>query len=298
MKKHAFLIIANRNFSQLKSLIETLDDVRNDIYVLIDETSKEKRVVMHTVNARLTILPEVPIYWGDYSLINAELLLFTEAAKNHYEYYHLLSGLDLPLASQNEIHDFFDNNPHKQFICYSEMVDQRALRLRLRRHLFTKYYRYSPGVRGNILRIYRHFEQLYLKLTDVFVSKSKIKFGSNWVSLSDEFVQKLVQLDNQVDIKKKFFGGYLVDELLIPYELEKLGYENTVYYNGLTHDLESEFQGNARFINWWEGSPYTWKSKDFGRLIDAKKNGHLFSRKFDANIDLNIINKVISHLNR
>ena len=45
--------------------------------------------------------------WGDVSVIEAEFRLFEEAAnKDKYAYYHLLSGVDMPLKSQNEIHAF------------------------------------------------------------------------------------------------------------------------------------------------------------------------------------------------
>lgn len=37
MKKHAYLIIANRNPNQLKMLLSVLDDSRNDIYLYIDK---------------------------------------------------------------------------------------------------------------------------------------------------------------------------------------------------------------------------------------------------------------------
>lgn len=37
--KHAYLIIANRNPGQLQNLLNTIDDYRNDIYLLIDAKS-------------------------------------------------------------------------------------------------------------------------------------------------------------------------------------------------------------------------------------------------------------------
>lgn len=39
MGKHAYLIIANRNPNQLNQLLNTLDDSRNDIYLLLDKKS-------------------------------------------------------------------------------------------------------------------------------------------------------------------------------------------------------------------------------------------------------------------
>ena len=38
--RHAYLLIADRNFKQLKKLISVLDDARNDIYLLIDRKSR------------------------------------------------------------------------------------------------------------------------------------------------------------------------------------------------------------------------------------------------------------------
>ena len=50
-----------------------------------------------------------------------------------------------------------------------------------------------------------------------------------------------------------------------------------------TNDQPTDFQGNLRYINWWDGSPYTWtdSEKDIEQLRYGKKQGHLFSRKFD-----------------
>ena len=42
MKKHAYLIIANRNPNQLKMLLSVLDDSRNDIYLYIDNKSRKE----------------------------------------------------------------------------------------------------------------------------------------------------------------------------------------------------------------------------------------------------------------
>lgn len=35
--KHAYLIIANKNPNQVQLLIDTLDDKRNDVYLLVDQ---------------------------------------------------------------------------------------------------------------------------------------------------------------------------------------------------------------------------------------------------------------------
>ena len=44
--------------------------------------------------------------WGGYSQIQSELILFQAAWEHGYEYYHLISGVDLPIKTQDEIHEF------------------------------------------------------------------------------------------------------------------------------------------------------------------------------------------------
>ncbi|WP_318766710.1 beta-1,6-N-acetylglucosaminyltransferase [Lactiplantibacillus carotarum] len=117
MNRHAYLIIANRNIDQLQMLTELLDDSRNDIYILIDAKSSISKISFKTKYSKLTYVSSIKIYWGDYSQIQAELNLLRAATENgDYAFYHLLSGLDLPLANQDVIHDFFDDKIGYNFL--------------------------------------------------------------------------------------------------------------------------------------------------------------------------------------
>ncbi len=60
---------------------------------------------------------KVDVGWGEDSQIECEMFLFNEAyKKGPFDYYHLLSGVDLPLKSNDYIHDFFDQNKGKEFV--------------------------------------------------------------------------------------------------------------------------------------------------------------------------------------
>ena len=115
--KHAYLIIAHNEFEILKRLIQALDDERNDIYIHFD------RKLNHypdcrTSYAKLTFLEErMDVRWGDISVVDAEFALFDEAyRRGEYSYYHLLSGVDMPLKTQNYIHRFFEKNAEKSLL--------------------------------------------------------------------------------------------------------------------------------------------------------------------------------------
>ncbi|MGV0167193.1 hypothetical protein ACRYI5_01180 [Furfurilactobacillus sp. WILCCON 0119] len=69
MEKHAYLIIANRNFEQLQSLVTLLDDPRNDIYILIDNKAKVDSLHLVVQHSQLKLVPRINIYWGDFSQV-------------------------------------------------------------------------------------------------------------------------------------------------------------------------------------------------------------------------------------
>ena len=118
--KHAYLILAHNEFEVLRRLVSCVDDSRNDIYIHFD-----KKVTalpdIRTRNAGLTVLDRrIDVRWGAPSMIEAEYALFSAAAsRGPYQYYHLLSGVDLPLKSQDEIHAFFDAHNGEEFIGYT-----------------------------------------------------------------------------------------------------------------------------------------------------------------------------------
>lgn len=80
----------------------------------------------------------IEVYWGDISQVQVEYLLF-ETALSHgsYAYYHLLSGTDLPIKSQDYIHAFFQQNAGKEFVGFwQDAAHQRDLERKVFRYYF------------------------------------------------------------------------------------------------------------------------------------------------------------------
>jgi len=297
MSKHAYLIIANGKFDQLEFLVKLLDDSRNDIYILIDKKlsiTKKLRLKFNTAvqSSRLYLYNDSLITWGDYSQINAEMHLFKLANDNGpYSYYHLLSGQDLPLHSQDYIHNFYDNNPNKLFLTIpsNEIYIRGNIPKRvIYNYKFIHFYGRSKLNRYG-KKVFKILEHINFKFQDLFgityrkkKSLPKIEYASNWLSLNEEAISYLIK--NKQQIYDIFHNAFLCDELFVPtILLQNSKFKDMVYLKSRVHDKPDEIQGNLHYINWWDGSPYTWTDNDIDKIKYARDLGHLFSRKFNLN---------------
>ncbi|WP_346001792.1 beta-1,6-N-acetylglucosaminyltransferase [Fructilactobacillus sanfranciscensis] len=243
------------------------------------------------------------MFWGDYSQIEAEMFLFKQAAKNNYEYYHLISGADLPLVSQDKIHDFFDKNPNKEFliIILDKNNDQKIADRVSIYHFFVKIC--GKNTKNIFLKtffsIYPRLEKIAQKLFKVDRLKNsniEIQYGSNWVTIDDEFIKYI--LSKEKWIEHTFKNTICPDEMFLPTLLVNSKYKNRLFYAKMTENKSSdEFQGNLRYINWWSGPQYpkVWGTEDYNELAQAKEKGYIFARKFDSSFDVNIINEVLKN---
>ena len=68
----------------------------------------------------------VPVYWAEYSMVEAILILIRQAmdAPRKYDYFILSTGSDYPLRSRQYIHDFFERNNGREFISAIRMINE------------------------------------------------------------------------------------------------------------------------------------------------------------------------------
>lgn len=113
-QKHAYLIMAHNKFGQLGRLLKALDNEDNTLFVHIDKKCKAfdldilNELKAQVVKSNIYIYNEISVYWSHFSQVQCELFLLRNAVnKGEFAYYHLLSGMDFPIKSQEYIHDFF-----------------------------------------------------------------------------------------------------------------------------------------------------------------------------------------------
>ena len=272
--RHAFLIIAHSNWWQLKKLIECLDSETHDIFVHIDKKSTdfdEKYFSDTAQKSNLLFFQEYEVFWGGFSQVLVEMFLLDKAFVNHYDYYHIISGADLPLKSNQEIDTFFEENNGKEFILY----DNKALLENPEISRRAKYYHFLQNYRRRYKQKWKNdfftfCERVSLVFQIVFrVNRVKdldweIKYGSQWVSITDDLVK--VVLDNKEKVRRVFSCTNCADELFIQTIAYNLGFKDRIYHP------EDNQAANVRFIDWKRGkngNPYTFRLNDFYMLLPS-----------------------------
>ena len=296
MGKHAYLIMAHNHFRYLQRLMRSLDDPRNDIYVHIDKKAKftdfdllKKEILYSSVY----FIQRRDVKWAAFSGILCEMDLLKAATPGYqYDYYHLLSGADIVLKPQQEIHQFFDKNKGYEFVAFdSEEIDPKYLDR-------IKYYYFFQDVYGRnrknvfllglfaldkaLLSIQKLLHINRLKREEAIFQK-----GTNWFSITHEFA--LYVISREKWIKNCFRYSLSGDEIFLQTLLI-----NSKFKGNLCQTENLKDNPNMRLIDWTRGKPYTWRTEDYDTLINTDM---FFARKVDPDVDNEIINLLEKTMN-
>ncbi|ALV21388.1 MAG: beta-1,6-N-acetylglucosaminyltransferase [Carnobacterium sp.] len=296
MKKHAYLIIAHNQFATLEKLIELLDDERNDIYIHIDKKVSHfdfKTVERIAKKSTVYFVPRIKVSWGGYSQIECELILLEMAAKSQYAYYHLLSGVDLPLKTQDEIHRFFAHYDGLEFIHYADdeitdLLPRISSYHFLQEHLNkakAKPIKYGLNGVNKLLLM----SQKMIGINRLKQNQYKIKYGAQWFSITHGLAEEV--LNRREWIKKTFSHSSCSDEMF----LQTLVYNSPYSHKLSIHKYGLDTLNCMRKIDWERGNPYVWKKDDFNELITSH---YLFARKFDNEQDEAIIERLYQFIKK
>lgn len=282
--KHAYLILAHNEFQILETLIRLIDDERNDIYVHFD--AKIEHLPKLTARASNLFILEnrIRVFWGDASMIEAEYALMEEAfSKGDYSYFHLISGVDLPLKSQDYIHEFLKKNNGKEFIGYVQDDRSTVIRRKMQLyHLFSKEFRAQVSLLSILKRTIRYlFNELQLRTGCLRNRKTVFKQGPQWVTITNSFVCLL--LAKKDEELKRYFHTYCADEFFMQTACWNSGFRKNIYLNGMT-----EFESCLRFIHWKGGELLPLEEHDFDKMMSSDA---FFARKFSSE-NKNLIEQV------
>jgi len=266
--KHACLILAHTDFEMLQRLVSEIDDPRNDIYIHYDGKVESLPAITATRSSLHILEDRIDVRWGDVSVVEAELALFDAALANGpYSYYHLLSGADLPLKSQDHIHKFFEDNAGRQFIGYTfTSLAPEVVRKVMRWHLFPKEFRDAPFMKRLLRAAFIRFQELFGIRRNRGIAFKK---GSQWVSVTREMAELFVS--NREWVMKTFTHTFCSDEIVMQTLCWNSPLRDTIY------NTKDDGRGCMRAISWENGVMKTWSEEDLDSL---RKSDFLFARKF------------------
>ena len=257
-EKQAYLIEAHKCDEMLLTLLRMLDVPWNDIFIHMD--SKNTDYQPETVECRMKYAKVFhaerhSVVWGGVSQVKAELVLLkTAVAHGPYQHYHLISGVDLPIQTQEDIRAFFEANPDREFVHFdphpfSPFNDERVYY----RHFFQNIDLRRHPVLGVINGILLSGQKL-LKIKrnqDVHFTK-----GSNWFSCTDGFARYLLTKEEWVlQVLDKTFCS---DEFFVQTLIAQSPYQDKIY--------QGPGDTSARAIDWDRGNPWVWKYADLEQL--------------------------------
>ena len=292
--KHAYLIVAHNEFEILKKQMMLLDDPRNDFYIHIDKKVKDfpfDTFHFFLKHSKVHYIDRLDIRWGDFNMIRCELRLLDAAVKGNYHYYHLLSGVDLPIKSNDAIHDFFRENDGKELVQYWPMVDQYLVNRTGRFHLIHMKTSRFPIVRKLSKLAYLPIRALhrcgYMRKWD---PRRTFAYGGNWFSITHDLACHV--LEQKKWICKRFRMTECADEVFLQSIVADSGFRENLYYS----EVERNCIGNMRMVDWVRTNgknPWTFRMEDYEAIIHSP---YLFARKFSTAVDAQVVERIYAYV--
>ncbi len=299
--KHAFLIIAHGKWEQLKILLNQIDSINHDIYIHIDAKIKNPPISYLKENIKFSnikIFQKYKVYWGSFELVETELYLLQQSSNTKkYDYYHLLSGMDMLIKPIKEIDNFFERNNGYEFVHFdtNERIkkDKEILRRVKLYHYFTNYRR---GFKYKVINLFfntlAHVSLFFQQILNIDRTKKlenfEIKYGSQWFSITNNLVEFILQ--SKEKIYKIFKYTKCADELFV----QSLAYNSKFKKRLFNQNYDDDCMANVRLIDLKKrssnGSPYIWTKDD---LKEIKETKCLFARKFDIDRDKEVIKEIL-----
>jgi hypothetical protein len=268
----AYFILVHRFPDQFKRLFKALYHPENHYLIHLDK--KASIEIYDDIKDFLTdfpstyILESENVVWGGYSMVQAELngMNYLLKLNLEWDFFINLSGQDYPLKSQKIIREYLTKNKGNNFL---KIADQLAVR---------------PETMN---RIENHFTETADGFSDITYKRAYLKdvvpyIGGQWMILTRQCCEFIC---NSGEAKK--FEDYYKNTLIADESFFQTVLMNTSFDGVLIND-------DKRAIIWIPDGdiklrPKTFTEDDVKFLLEGD---NLFARKFDDNIDANIIDNM------
>jgi len=327
--KFAYLINTHKNASHIQRLVDRLNNSNTDFVIHVSKTSekgfyKELNFRFKSYDNVYFCKREAGIHYG-FGIVQATINGMETLIENgsKFDYFHLLSGQDYPIKTNQEIFDFFENNLGKEYMSYWKHLpkegdadfenhpwgDHKQL-FRLNRFNFP-----WMGKTFTIpeLQSRRFLDKSLFQTCKIFFSELKTykKSGKGKEYLWRLIFSRILPEERNYKTDYEFYGGktwFSFTRELIEYIVSEHNDNNKwknffkyslipdeMYFHTIT--MNSKFSENVvndylREVEWEGGDgthPIIWTKGDFERLSKTK---NFWARKFEDEIDFDILDLI------
>ena len=239
--------------------------------------------------SRVTFVPRHRISWGHFAMVEAELELLRAAVPGGYDYYHLLSGVDVPVKTRAYIENYFTRAPGRNYVSFLSPEISRTDLYRVRFYYpLQRYNIRKPAVRRTLRNLSAALQLGFgvdrtRRRPDGFVFQK----GAQWFSITHALATYVLSQENW--LRERYRSTFCADEIFL----------QTLVVNSPFRDtLPSDYFGDdhktcLRYIDWQRGKPYSFRNEDYSELI-ATPPEYLFARKFDYRTNAEVVDRLFA----
>ncbi|ATA81857.1 core-2/I-branching enzyme [Capnocytophaga leadbetteri] len=300
-----YLILAHKNPLQLGRMIERLDDGASKFFIHLDAKTPIEPFAACLEGAHIRFIePRERCVWGDFSIVQATIRLM-EAASEEQGIFILMSGQDYPIQSQGYINAFLESNKGFDFIEIEPLEEKwkpKMVKDKLEHyHILHSEERgnsncYAPFAHCSVfqkLRTLMHLLKGRLSVKNFRLLCSLPKriapferqyAGSQFWAFSERTFYAVLNYirEHKAALEEYYKYTSSPDEI----------YFHSVLMNLVAKDSTIKLKDPITYVNYFRKNN-VFITEDFEKLSSAK--GKLFARKFDTDIDIEILNKLDSY---
>ena len=251
--RHAWLILTHGNFEILEKQLRFLDSENADFYIHADAKTAfdPERFRAVPEKSRVTFVKRHRISWGHFAMVEAELELLRAAVPGGYDYYHLLSGVDVPVKTRAYIENYFTRAPGRNYVSFLSPEISRTDLYRVRFYYpLQRYNIRKPAVRRTLRNLSAALQLGFgvdrtRRRPDGFVFQK----GAQWFSITHALAQYL--LEKESEIREFFSDTYCPDEMFVQTEIVNSPFRDTLP----EHAFENDYASCLRYIDWQRAIP-------------------------------------------
>ena len=300
-----YLILAHKNPLQLGRMIERLDDGASKFFIHLDAKTPIEPFTACLEGAHIRFIePRERCVWGDFSIVRATIHLM-EAASKEQGIFILMSGQDYPIQSQGYINDFLESNKGFDFIEIEPLEEK--WKPKMVKDKLEHYHILHSEERGhsNCYAPFAHCSVFQKLRTLTHLLKGR---------LSQKNFRLLCSLPKRVAPFERQYAGsqfwafsertfYAVLHYIREHKAALEEYykytssPDEIYFHSVLMDLVAKdstikLKEQITYVNYFRKNN-VFVTEDFDKLTSAK--GKIFARKFDTDIDIEILNKLDSY---